>query len=135
MRHALMYQGSFEKNYASLAPGARSFVGGDDKEHEIPAWPANVDGLRVGYMEKAGKRFVAVRVQQGDHDVVLRHDVVIDSARHLGFGPRLSAEPTVIQDETALVLLDDIMSANPEQRAELQAIRDALPGRKHRPFA
>lgn len=135
MRHALMYQGSFEKNYPSLAPGARSFVGGDDREHEIPAWPTNVDGLRVGYMEKAGKRFVAVRVQQGDHDVVLKHDVAIDAGRHLGFGPRLSAEPTVIQDETALVLLDDIMSANPEQRAELQAIRDALPGRKHRPFA
>ena len=27
-----MYQGSFEKNYASLAPGARSFVGGDEHD-------------------------------------------------------------------------------------------------------
>lgn len=135
MRHGLMYHGSFERNFASLRPGATTFVGSDDAPHSLPPYPAEVDGMRVGYMEKAGKRFVAVRVADAQSDVVLRHEVAIDPPRHLGFGPRLSPEPTIIQDETALLLLDDIMAANPEQRAELQAIRDRLPGRTHRPFA
>ncbi len=61
MHHALMYHGGFERNFTRLQPGARTFLGSDGKEHTLPEWPAEVDGLRVGYMEKPGKRFVAVR--------------------------------------------------------------------------
>jgi len=130
-----MYQGSFEKNFDALQPGARSYRGADDQERESGAWPAQVDGLRIGYMEKSGKNFYAVRVQQGDADVVLRNPVHIDPPRHLGYGPRLGPEPTIVStDEPILELFDAIMAANAEQRTELQAIRNRLPARPHRKF-
>ena len=127
MRHALMYQGSFEKNFASLASGARSFVGSDEREHEIPAWPENVDGLRVGYMEKAGKRFVAVRVMDDKADIMLDNELLLDPPSHMGYGKRFGHEPTIIEDDTAKQLLNDIIEKNPDQRAELKAIRDRMP--------
>ncbi|MGI8499257.1 MAG: hypothetical protein ACR2OG_16925 [Gemmatimonadaceae bacterium] len=130
MRHALMYHGSFERNFPALAAGARSFVGSDGAEHQIPDWPAEVDGLRIGYMEKSVKRFAAVRVQNDDDDVVLGHELLLDPARHLGYGKRFSPEPTVIDDEIAGVLLDDVIAKNPEQRSRLEAMRTRMPGAK-----
>jgi hypothetical protein len=127
MRHGLRYQGGFERNYAALEPGAKRFQGSDGAEHPLPEWPAEVDGLRVGYMEKPGKRFVAVRVQDDAADVVLRHEVLLDPSSHLGHGKRFSPEPTVIADEVARVLLDDIIARNAEQRGELAAIRARMP--------
>ena len=126
MRHALMYHGGFERNFPVIKPGTRTFLGSDGKEHALPDWPAEVDGIRVGYMEKPGKRFVAVRVQDDEVDVVLRHEVLLDPSSHLGHGKRFSAEPTVIADEVARVLLDDI-AKNPEQRDQLVAIRARMP--------
>lgn len=114
MQHALMYHGSYERNFERLSPGGLTFTGTDGSEHAIPAWPESVDGVRFGYMEKAGKRFVAVRVQFGDHDVVLRTPVVLDSIRHLG-NRRFSPEPTIISDDLASALLDDVIENNPEQ--------------------
>ncbi len=123
MRHALRYHGAFERNFEGLQPGARTFQGTEGGEHELPDWPRQADGLRVSYMEKAGKRFAAVRVEFGDHDVVLRNEVLIEPGRHMGFGQRFSPEPTEIGDEVARMLLDDIIARNPEQRAELERIR------------
>jgi DNA polymerase len=65
-------------------------------------------------------------------DVVLQHEVLIDIARHLGFGKRFSAEPTLFTDDTAKTLLDDIIAANPDQRTELMAIRERMPWGKRR---
>ena len=127
MRHGLRYHDGFERNYATLQPGAQSFLGSDGTEHPLPEWPVEVDGLCVGYMEKPGKRFVAVRVQDDEVDVVLRHEVLLDPSSHLGHGKRFSAEPTVIADEVARVLLDDIIAKNPEQRDQLVAIRARMP--------
>ncbi len=127
MRHGLRYHGGFERNYGTLEPGAQRFHGSDGTEHSLPKWPAEVDGLRVGYMEKPGKKFVAVRVEHDEADVVLRHEVLLDPSRHLGYGKRFAAEPTVITDEVARVLLDDIMAKNPEQRDALGAIRARMP--------
>ena len=127
MRHGLRYHGGFERNYATLQPGAQSFLGSDGAEHTLPEWPVEVDGLRVGYMEKPGKRFVAVRVQDDEADVVLRHEVLLDPSSHLGYGKRFSAEPTVIADEVARLLLDDIIAKNPEQRDQLVAMRARMP--------
>jgi hypothetical protein len=127
MRHGLMYQGGFENNYEELKPGTKTFHGSDGAERELPEWPEEIDGLRVGYMEKPGKHFVAVRVQYDYHDVILKNDVPIDAARHMGYGKRFSPEPTVIPDETARVLLADIMAKNLEQRDELQPIFDQIP--------
>ena len=126
MRHALRYHGSFEENFESLKAGARTFRGTDGADHEIPPWPSKADGIRVSYMEKAGKRFAAVRVEHGDTDVVLRNEVLIEPGRHMGYGQRFSPEPTEIADEVARMLLDDIIARNPDQRAELEPIRSKL---------
>ena len=128
MRHALRYHGAFERNFEGLGPGARTFKGTEGGEHELPAWPPQADGIRVSYMEKAGKRFAAVRVEYEDTDVVLRNEVLIEPGRHMGYGQRFSPEPTEIGDEVARMLLDDIIAQNPDQRAELEPIRAALRG-------
>jgi hypothetical protein len=126
MRHALRYHGSFERNFEGLRPGARMFHGTEGGEHPLPAWPSKADGLRVSYMEKAGKRFAAVRVEYGDSDVVLENEVLIEPGRHMGFGQRFSPEPTEIGDEVARALLDDLIARTPNQRAELESIHTAL---------
>ncbi|NUQ11324.1 MAG: hypothetical protein HUU26_03210 [Gemmatimonadaceae bacterium] len=124
MPHALMYHGGFEANFTRLTPGARSFLGSDNSERVIPEWPDEADGLRIGYMEKQGKRFVAVRVMDGADDVVLEHEVLLDPPSHMGYGKRFSPEPTIIEDDPAKQLLHDIIERNPGQRARLSAMRD-----------
>lgn len=118
MRHALMYQGSFEQNYSSLHPGATSFIATDGSVRPLPRWPADANGIRVGFMEKTGKRFVAVRLQFEDHDVVLRTPVVIDQTRHMG-NRRFAADAIIVTDDLAEALLDDVIECNPEQSDEL----------------
>ena len=118
MHHGLMYQGSYEQNYDSLKPGIRSFRGTDGSEHSIPEWPQDVNGVKVSYMEKAGKKFYAVRVQFDGHDIVLKNPVLLDPMRHLG-NKRFAPEPTTITDEVAETLLDDLIEKNPEQQKEL----------------
>ena len=126
MRHCLIYQGGFERNFPNLKPGATTFQGTDGSEHPVPATPDEVDGVSVGYMEKAGKKFAAVRVQQGTNEVVLGHELLLDPARHMGYGKRFSPEPTIIDDEMMGTLLGDIMAKNPEQRNELAKIRSSF---------
>jgi len=126
MRHALIYHGGFERNFPNLKPGATTFVGTDGAEHPLPQVPADVDGVRVWYMEKAGKKFAAVRAQQGKNDVVLAHEVLIDPARHMGYGNRFAPEATVVESEVMGTLLGDIMAKNPDQRNELAKIRSSF---------
>ena len=118
MHHGLMYQGSYEQNYDSLKPGVRSFRGTDGAEHSIPEWPDDVNGVKVSYMEKSGKKFYAVRVQFDGHDIVLKNPVLLDTMRHLG-NKRFAPEPTTITDEIAETLLDDLIEKNPEQQKDL----------------
>lgn len=122
-----MYHGGFESNFSRMKSGASTFLGSDGSEHVIPPWPDEADGLRVGYMEKAGKRFVAVRVISDKDDVVLENELLIDPPSHMGYGNRFSPEPTIIEDDAAKQLLNDIIEKNPEQRAKLTAIRDRMP--------
>lgn len=123
MQHCLAYHGAFESNFADLKPGAKTFKGTDGAEHALPASPAECDGIRISYMEKAGKKFAAVRVQHGTNDVVLKNEVLLDPVRHLGLGKRFSPEPTLINDEMAAAVLEDVMAKNPDQRKELSAMR------------
>ena len=132
MHHALMYHGGFDRNFPSLKSGATTFEGSDGSSRVLGEWPVECDGLRVGYMEKAGKNFVAVRVIDDETDIVLQHEHLIDIARHLGFGRRFSAEPTLFMDDTAKTLLDDIIASNPDQRVELMSIRERMPWGKRR---
>jgi hypothetical protein len=127
MPHALMYHGGFEANFSRMTSGANTFLGSDGSERVIPDWPDEADGLRVGYMEKAGKRFVAVRVMDDQDDVMLGNELLIDPPSHMGYGKRFSPEPTVIEDDTAKQLLNDIIEKNPDQRDRLTAIRDRMP--------
>jgi hypothetical protein len=125
MRHAIRYEGGYERNFTGLRPGATEFDGDDDQRHTMVAWPAAADGLRFGFLERQGKRYVAVRVQYGQTDIVVPHGVVIDQTRHLA-GRRLGPDPVPIGDEPASALLGDLIDANPDRKADLAAMRDQV---------
>lgn len=118
MRHALVYQGSYESNFPRLSPGIATYLATDGAQRPLEKAPLNVDGLVVGYMERAGKKFSAVRIQFEDRDIILGTAVPLDPMRHMG-SRRFSARPVVIQDDVASVLLDDIIAQNPAQQTEL----------------
>jgi hypothetical protein len=118
MRHALVYHGSFELNYDGLEPGTTAYVATDRSPRSLATVPLSVDGIVVGYMERTGKKFWAVRVRFEDRDIVLGSPVALDPMRHMG-SRRFSPRPVVIQDEVASVLLDDIIAQNPQQQTEL----------------
>jgi hypothetical protein len=118
MLHGLMYHGGFERNFATLEPGARRFRSSEGAELELPEWPNSVDGVRFGYMERRGRKFVVVRLQFDEHDIVLRTPVVLDRLRHMG-NQRFSPRAILLTDANASALLDDIIDANPEQSTEI----------------
>ena len=125
-----MYVGGFERNFSKLTPSSTSFEGTDGQSHPYQAWPSSADGLRVSYMEKHGKKFVAVRVADAMSDVVLQNEMVMVPGEHFGFGARLSGEPTLVEDDTAIMrMLEDILKKNAENKtvsAELLKIRERL---------
>jgi len=119
-----MYVGSFERNFKNLTTASTSFEGSDGNQHPYAAWPESANGLRIGYMEKTGKKFVAVRVQDGQGDVVLHNEVVLVPGEHFGFGVHLSGEPTNVEDNIAIMkLLEDIIKRNMELGDALMEIR------------
>jgi hypothetical protein len=125
MRHAIRFEGGFERNFPTLRAGADSYEGDDGSPRPIAAWPPKADGLRFGFMEQPGKRFVAVRVGFGDQEVVLGQPLRIDPDRHMG-GRRFSAEPIELDESPASALLGDILDANPDQRAALSGLRERV---------
>src|SRR5215207_8102416 len=124
MRHALMYVGGFERNFPKLTTATTSFDGTDGQPHPYEPWPPSADGLRVSYMEKHGKKFVAVRVADALSDVVLKNEMVMVPGEHYGFGTRLSGEPTLVEDDNAMLkMLEDIIKKNVDVSADLLNIR------------
>jgi len=123
MRHALIYHGGFERNFPSLKPGTSTFIGTDGTEHKLTAVPPDVDGVCVWYMEKAGKKFAAVRVQAGKNDIVLENDLLLHPPTHMGHGKRFGPEPTLIDDGAMATLLADIMAKNPNQKMQIANAR------------
>lgn len=119
-----MYVGGFERNFPKLTTSSTSFEGTDGQSHPYQPWPSSADGLRVSYMEKHGKKFVAVRVADGKSDVVLQNEMVMVPGEHFGFGTHLSGEPTLVEDDTAMLkMLEDIIKKNMAVSAELLNIR------------
>jgi hypothetical protein len=118
MVHGLMYQGGFELNFPSLTPSARSFRTSEGDERELPPWPEAVDGIRFGYMERRGRKFLVVRLQFDEHDIVLRSPVALDRMRHME-NRRFSPRPTLITDASASAILDDVLECNPEQSTDI----------------
>ena len=124
MRHALMYVGNFERNFPTLTTASTSFLGSDGQPHSYPTWPTGANGVRISFMEKAGKKFVAVRVADGTGDVVLKNELVLVPGEHFGFGVHLSGEPVSVEDNIAIMqLLEDIIKKNIDHSAELLEIR------------
>ena len=124
MHHALMYVGGFERNRRSLTPASTTFEGSDGQSHTYPAWPDGTDGIRVSFMEKAGKKFVAVRIADGTSDVVLPNELVLVPGEHFGFNTRLSGTPAAVDDNHAIMkLLEDAIKKNHETSDELLMIR------------
>ncbi len=122
-----MYIGGFERNFPSLTATSTSFEGSDGQQHAYTEWPADVDGLRIGYMEKAGKKFVAVRLADDINDVVLLKEVILLPGEHFGYSVRLSGTPTILEDDVAtLKLLEDIIKRNEELGGELMLVRARL---------
>ncbi len=119
-----MYVGAFERNFPILTSASTSFQGSDGAMHPYPAWPSSANGLRVSYMEKSGKKFVAVRVADGISDVVLKNEMVMVPGEHFGFGTKLSGEPTNVEDNIAIMkMLEDIIKKNIDDSTELLEIR------------
>jgi hypothetical protein len=117
MRHALMYIGGFERNFPNLTSSTASFTGTDGKDHQYGAWPSSADGVRIGYMEKHGKKFVAVRVADDTSDVIVKNEMVMVPGEHFGFGTRLSGEPTLVEDDNAILkLVEDIAKKNADHK-------------------
>ncbi len=119
-----MYVGAFERNFPNLTTASSSFQGSDGAMHAYPAWPSSANGLRISYMEKSGKKFVAVRVADGISDVVLRNEMVMVPGEHFSFGTKLSGEPTNVEDNIAMMkMLEDIIKKNIDDSTELLEIR------------
>jgi hypothetical protein len=118
MRHGYMYNGAFELNYPDLRPGTTTYKTTEGEERPLPEWPEKIDGVRVGYLEKSGKKFYAVRVQYTDHDIVLENPVALDPLRHMN-NRRFSPQPIQVTDDEASALIDDIIRDNPEKQPEL----------------
>ena len=124
MRHALRYAGNFEKNFMNLTTASTTFEGSDGQQHEYAPWPDGVNGLRIAFMEKAGKKFVAVRIADDTSDVVLRNEMVLVPGEHFGFGVHLSGSATVVEDNLAIMkLLEDATKKNVDHSDELLQIR------------
>ncbi len=118
MVHALRYHGDFHLNYETLVPGCTEMQSESGGRVPLVAWPDGVDGVRFSYMERRGRKFVVVRVQFEEHDVVLPVPVPLDVERHLGYR-RLGPEPTPLSDPLASTLLDDVIAMNPARTAEI----------------
>ena len=112
-----MYVGGFERNFPKLTTSTTSFDGTDGQPHPYQPWPSSADGLRVSYMEKHGKKFVAVRVADSKSDVVLKNELVMVPGEHFGYGTRLSGEPTLVEDDNAILkLLEDAAKKNADHK-------------------
>jgi hypothetical protein len=125
MQHVMRFEGGFERNFEAMRSGVREYEGDDGVRHHPVPWPAEANGVRFGFMEQRGKRFLAVRLQYDEEDIVLGHPVRLDTVRHLG-GRRFSARPIPLADGPAGALFADIVDLNPELRDQLTALRDRV---------
>jgi hypothetical protein len=125
MKHAFVYHGAFERNFESLKPGAATFIGATGRPPAVPIATSPADGLLIGYMERAGKKFVAVRVRFENRDIVLSNPVPLDHLRHLG-GKRFSPKPVLVSDDLVSTLMDDVLAANPAQEPELALLLNRI---------
>ena len=119
MRHAYMYNGAFETNYSDLRPGTTTYKSTEGEERALPDWPEKIDGIRVGLHGEGGKEVLRrARAVRQPRRRCLENPVHIDPLRHMG-NRRFSADPTLVTDDEASALLDDIIRDNPDKQPEL----------------
>jgi hypothetical protein len=125
-----MYVGGSERNFPTRTPATTAFEGSDGRSHPCAPWSSSAGGLRIHYMEKADTKFVAVRIADGTSDVVLANAMVRVPGEHFGFGVRLGPEPTLVEDDLAILkLLEDVTRKNAGASAELLPLRTRLKAR------
>jgi len=113
MRHAIEYQGSYEKNIERIRNGARTYLRRDGSEGEFGG-PSGVDGVRFGLLQKAaGAGFLIARVQFGTLDIPLKRPI-----KSAGIGPRGKR----LTKPGALALLKQAKRANPDRRSDLDRV-------------
>lgn len=125
MKHAIGYLGHIDRDLTNLRPGVRYYVRKDGRPGPVDAPPDGVDGIFFGYLECPGKKYVAVRAQYGDIDVIVKTPVPLDPHRHTegkGCGPN----PSQFGDEAAENLLADMISLNPDSEELLRRIADQV---------
>ena len=76
-----MNQGGFEANIRLLAPGRQTVVV-DGAERPLPQWPADVNGIRFGALERRG-RWLVTRLEFADQDVILGDVAQTLTLRHV----------------------------------------------------
>ncbi|MCC6667228.1 MAG: hypothetical protein IT375_26010 [Polyangiaceae bacterium] len=112
--HTLVYYGYFDLSFPRLHPGqkrcwkksAKPNSAGDPVE--LPN--QKFDGILFGFMEKAPKFFLIVKVD----DLVLRAPVLFVGGRH---GPAAPGPAwSKLDDDVAMNILVDAIVANPEYR-------------------
>jgi hypothetical protein len=131
MTHTIIYLGNLDDNSKRLLDHnrVRGFRRIDSKGRERDIDPPSdlVDGIVFWYMEDGRKSlpkekaFFAVAVE----DVVLRQRVLLVPAKHTDgkwFGPSASQ----FGDESARALLNDMISANPDQADQLRSLLEQL---------
>jgi hypothetical protein len=133
LKNAIGYLGRFERSFGDLKPGVNEYLREDGSRGQVDERPQNVDGVFFGYMECDSKRFVAVRAEYEDDDIVLANPVPLQPQRHTdgkSFGPN----PSRFGDESAERLLIDMIAKTPDQAQQLKRIAEKL-GWRTRPEA
>ncbi len=112
--HTLVYYGYFDPSFPRLHSGQkRCWKKGDKPDSagdpvELPS--KTFDGIRFGFMEKAPKFFLIVKVD----DLVLRAPVLFVGGRH---GPTAPGPAwSKLDDDVAMNILVDAIVTNPEYR-------------------
>ncbi len=122
--HTLVYYGYFDHSFPRLHPKQKRCWKKDDDKVEsagdpVEQPPKKFNGILFGFMEKAPKFFLVVKVD----DLVLRAPVLFVGGRHgpASPGPAWSK----LDDDVAQNILVDAIVANPEYRDVLsQRIRN-----------
>lgn len=110
MKHAIGYLGRFDRDFEKLRPNPSTYTL-DGTARNVDKRPATLDGIFFGYMELPGKRYVAVRAQYGELDVILKTPVPINPPRHTD-SKKVGPVPTTFGDDSASRLLADMIAAN-----------------------
>ncbi len=125
MQHAFQYLGWFERSFEKLRPDVHTYWRADGTSGPVDEPPEDLDGIYFGFMQATKKRYFAVRVLYGSHDVVVTKPVVIDLPRHSD-GKSFAPQTTKCGDKSAKNLLADLIAENPEQTDDLLIIADEL---------